>query len=68
MEDGSKSDEYEPDILSSEASTSLDDYQSTNYTAITDLRGIGPPTILQYIKESERVRKIVPPPPSLMDR
>ena len=39
-----------------------------SYSAVSELEGVGPPTILQYIKESSRVRKSVPAPKPLSER
>lgn len=45
------------------------DHESVStYSAISELDGVGPPTILQYIKESTRVKRSVPAPKPLSDR
>ena len=41
---------------------------ASTYTSISELDGVGPPTILQYIKESTKVKRTVPAPKPLSDR
>lgn len=53
---------------------SYSEYQPTDsgsvsdYSAVSELEGVGPPTILQYIKESSRVRRSVPSPKPVSER
>ena len=45
-----------------------DEESVSTYSAISELEGVGPPTILQYIKESTRVKRTVPAPKPLSER
>ena len=45
-----------------------DEESVSTYSAISELEGVGPPTILQYIKESTRVKRAVPAPKPLSER
>jgi len=45
-----------------------DDETASTYSAMSELDGVGPPTILQYIRESTKAKKKVPPPKSAVER
>ena len=45
-----------------------DEESVSTYSVISELEGVGPPTILQYVKESTRVKRTVPAPKPLSER